>query len=1071
MKTSAAKSAASASGSPRGTFTLSKPLQRKCACGSKSQSGAEQCDECSKSSSPLQAKMRVGGADDVLEREADQAADRALASAAPAQSVSSSPPEPLVRRRPSGTGSGAHDAPASVGDTLRSSGAPLDRGSRQFFESRFAHDFSRVRVHTGAPAEQSADEVGARAYTVGSDVVFARGEYSPNSSDGRRLLAHELAHVVQQDSASAPVVRRQPSKKREETARVLSLADMDQDPVRKQRRKDTGQDRAWIYRSTKPGGVKTSISLKAGDEVTIVEELPGGAWFSILGRGIPGFGPKEVLYVHSVFLRIIPHALIGDAKPIEAPPKAAEPPAKSAEPAAPPTKRQQLRALIENWPTRERWKGDERAPRTNAFINALRFSKYIWFQYPEHRAWVTEYITNYHKQHIETSFNTWEFEKKVGRRLANDQAYRRIFLGVRDGLTHLKRYAKGDGQGTAEHMWKLQIDAIEAAAEPVSVMLDDLKPGELKQTSQLQSLQSYEAPRAFLSGVLEGAKSQISHDDYRKLSEKLATSAVFALPLMPVATAGAVAGIAKDIKEQLEGIYELLTKPGEMAEQMALLITTLMFDKDGARQVGIAMGEQEGKDIAKLANEDIISFTFDLYKKVAPMVVSVVISMMSGGSAGAVRVSATLEKFLRSSKRASAIVKKIEAMLPEKKVPTLPHKPDAPDVPDIEPKKFKTPEIPHKTPDVPGTDAKAARQWAKEALDLSEETLQGLNPQAVKKLQALPEKDLKRLKGLSERARRYVLDCHSPCDIDGPDINERLAKNTNQQLEKQAKALEDSLKASPADKTDEIPATPTKTPDIQRAPTKEWVKSALNLGDQTADKLGTKGIQKLLELADEDLVRIRSLSRPAKRAIIGCGEACEVNLADIRKHLEKFTNQELDVMGHDGSLVPGLRVELTKKQMDRLRKVVDALNDDSKWGELLPRDRLRLGHVYDKTLGALVNEGYKRAGKGVIPNANIDAKFIEKLKATGGVTLMTEGRIKSLGMRLDMLEIDFGRKTADVVDIASTRSTKHVAKTRAYKQAVEKLLGPDFKVTAKEMLYTNAQTGELLEELQELIVQ
>jgi hypothetical protein len=774
MKSGATRSAAPVRGNPRGTFTLSKTLQRKCACGSKAKSGAEQCNECSKTSGALQAKMRVGGADDVLEREADQAADRALASVVPAQLTGSNGAEPLVRRRASVGSGGTHDAPASVGDTLHASGALLDSASRQFFESRFSHDFSRVRVHTGSSAEQSADEVGARAYTVGSNVVFARGEYAPHSADGRRLLAHELAHVVQQDSAPAAVVRRQPNKKREETARVLSLTEIDKDPTRKQRRKDTGQDRAWIYRSTKPGGVKTAVFLKAGDEATIVEELTGGVWFSILGKGISGFGPKEVLYVHSAFLEIIPHAVVSDPKPIPAPPKAAEPPVK---PDEPPTKGQQMRAILENWPAKEKWQGDERAPRTKALINALRFCKYLWFQHPEHRAWATEYITNYHKKHIETSFNEWEFEKKVGRRLAYDQTYRWLFLGVRDALGHLKRFANGDGQGTAAHMWKEQLDAIERAAEPISVMLDDLKPGELKQTGQLQSLQNYDAPRAFLSGVLEGAKSQLSDEDYKKLSEKLATSATFALPLMPVAAAGAVKGIAKDIKEQLEGIYEILTKPGEMAEQMAQLITTLMFDKEGARQVGLAMGEQEGKDIAKLANEDVISFTFNLYEKVAPMVVSVVISIISGGSAGAARVSAALEKFLRSSTKASSIVKKIEAMLPEKKVPNLPPKSHAPGV-----------------PDAPAADlAAATRKWAKETLDFTPETLNDLSPTAIKKLQALPKEDLTRIRQLSAKAQRYLLDCHSPCEVDGPDIKKQLAQKNNAQIELDAKAAEKAL--------------------------------------------------------------------------------------------------------------------------------------------------------------------------------------------------------------------------------------------------------------------------------------
>jgi Domain of unknown function (DUF4157) len=79
----------------------------------------------------------------------------------------------------------------------RGSGQPLDSGTRTFMESRFAHDFSRVRVHTDRHAAQSAESVGASAYTVGSDVVFGAGAFD------RQRLAHELTHVVQQSRSGA----------------------------------------------------------------------------------------------------------------------------------------------------------------------------------------------------------------------------------------------------------------------------------------------------------------------------------------------------------------------------------------------------------------------------------------------------------------------------------------------------------------------------------------------------------------------------------------------------------------------------------------------------------------------------------------------------------------------------------------------------------------------------------------------------------------------------------------------------------------------------------------------------
>ncbi|HTX76021.1 MAG TPA: DUF4157 domain-containing protein [Terracidiphilus sp.] len=93
--------------------------------------------------------------------------------------------------------------PASVAETLHAPGAALDPASRQFMESRFGYDFSSVRIHTDPSAAESASAIHARAYTLGHHVVFAPGAYEPHSADGARLLAHELAHVVQQAGSGA----------------------------------------------------------------------------------------------------------------------------------------------------------------------------------------------------------------------------------------------------------------------------------------------------------------------------------------------------------------------------------------------------------------------------------------------------------------------------------------------------------------------------------------------------------------------------------------------------------------------------------------------------------------------------------------------------------------------------------------------------------------------------------------------------------------------------------------------------------------------------------------------------
>jgi hypothetical protein len=192
-------------------------LQRKCDCGQ--HTGGGECEECKK-------------------KKADEKSSR----------------DPLLQRSALNRGA-VREVPPRVHEVLRSPGQPLDAATRAYFEPRFGasfhatpvrlssknsgsalgiepaetsyereadawaervtssatgsrpggmHDFSGVRVHTDARAAESARRVNARAYTVGSDIVFAQGQFNPGSTAGRRLLAHELTHVLQQSGGAAP---------------------------------------------------------------------------------------------------------------------------------------------------------------------------------------------------------------------------------------------------------------------------------------------------------------------------------------------------------------------------------------------------------------------------------------------------------------------------------------------------------------------------------------------------------------------------------------------------------------------------------------------------------------------------------------------------------------------------------------------------------------------------------------------------------------------------------------------------------------------------------------------------
>jgi hypothetical protein len=172
-------------------------LQRKCACGTHTPGGGT-CASCAGKEKRLQRKLTIGSANDPLEHEADRVAERVLAGSVPV-GVNRAPP--AIQRAPSVSAGEHEDVPDSVHRVIGSPGRPLDAPVRKDMEARFGHDFSGVRVHDDGDAAQSASDVGARAYTIGNNIAFGRGQFTPAAAEGRSLLAHELTHVVQQSSS------------------------------------------------------------------------------------------------------------------------------------------------------------------------------------------------------------------------------------------------------------------------------------------------------------------------------------------------------------------------------------------------------------------------------------------------------------------------------------------------------------------------------------------------------------------------------------------------------------------------------------------------------------------------------------------------------------------------------------------------------------------------------------------------------------------------------------------------------------------------------------------------------
>jgi len=190
-------------------------------------------------SGTLQTKLKIGQPGDKYEQEADRVADAVMRMPEPGvqrQSIEEEEEKvqtkpitgqitPLVQRQieeedeeliqAKTTGDVIHGKTSTMNSgiqSLQGGGQPLSGTVRSFFEPRLGADFSNVRVHNDTAAANAAHSINARAFTVGHNVVFGAGEYSPDALGGRKLLAHELTHVVQQKRSKQLSIQRRKDK-------------------------------------------------------------------------------------------------------------------------------------------------------------------------------------------------------------------------------------------------------------------------------------------------------------------------------------------------------------------------------------------------------------------------------------------------------------------------------------------------------------------------------------------------------------------------------------------------------------------------------------------------------------------------------------------------------------------------------------------------------------------------------------------------------------------------------------------------------------------------------------------
>jgi hypothetical protein len=643
----------------------------------------------------IQTKLAISSPGDPYEQEADRVADTVMRMPTPTKNAEKKTHSAgaLVQRRVSEGESGLAEAPPIVDEALRSAGQPLDADSRAFFEKRFGHDFSQVRVHTNSNAAESARVVGASAYTVGSNVLFAKGWYRPQTAEGRQLLAHELTHVLQQSGTKGGPVTQGAEPVQNQTRGnilqrqladtkkrmiVLSLDEIKKDARREQLRKQSGQTEAKVCRSVGKEADKQNCptKLEPGTEVNLVAPKVGGLWLKIENTGFPGFGPKEETHILAAFAKEKPVPVPAKPKPaLAAPPKEEEEESVSGK------ARKRLRGLSK----KVRWIPPKGHPhgRTMTAINLVITAKDFYFTEPFDTELAQTILDRVQRNFTNAYLTDSNFDKAFGHMsgLARTDLRMMMIMGrsaVKSIIAKIRIGQITAGRAGGEATWQHHLNQFIAAHEVMEVLAGDLNVKEARNISALEVASSGKAVSAFIEGLLAGLKSQLSDEDYKALSKKLAGSQVLSAVAPPIILGGAGVGLAKDIWEALKGIYEILTEPLEMAKNMATLIGTILFDEEGARVLGEAVGEQHSTKLHKLAAEDIITFTYKLGELVGPTVVYSVLSIVTAGVVGGAAVSVRLAKFLERYPKAAKRLERIKELLPKKKATKAVGAPRAP---------------------------------------------------------------------------------------------------------------------------------------------------------------------------------------------------------------------------------------------------------------------------------------------------------------------------------------------------------------------------------------------------------
>lgn len=695
----------------RNSSSATRVLQRQCkTCGTLSLGMSSECEGCKKRRcGRLQTKLRIGSSGDVFELEADCIADQVM-NALPRNPhhADAGSAFPVLQRLAPGAPSGSAEVPAIVDDVLRSPGQPLDKETRAFFEPRFGYDFNRIRVHTDATAAESARAVGATAYTVGEHIVFESAQFAPRTQHGRRLLAHELTHTIQQRGSDALA----------QSARPVAVGGIGPYLARQPKAEPSNEEWEVIAgeKTPDPSDQPWFMFYDKGERRVL---LPAGARVESLGAPVPDVrrtaaGKPQRVLLRPVRVLSIPNKDSALARAIgkrgmilakfvvavhaPAPKATSKPVAEERDPLTleastqqePESPKKELarrvvtryRALPDKvkwpWPM---WAQRKRSRKTDTQVRMMLTARDFSCSEPYDTEAALQILERV-KRFVDTSLTDSNFDKHYGHMSGFAKGPLRTLMNLGAGsvksITGKIRSGQVGG-GRCGGTWDAHLGEFVAAYEVMAVLAGDLDIKEAKNIRALDDLTSFKGAQAFLSGLLEGAKSELSDEDYKRLASKLGDSTLLSALAPPIIIAGATVGIGKDIVDALKGVYELVTSPVEMIKNMAQLIGILMTDEEGSRALGAAIGAQEAKKLREMSKEDIVTFTYKLGEKVGPTVVYTVLSIVTAGAVGGAAYSAKLAAFMEKFPKIAKQINRIKELLPErKKVKADVDLPDAP---------------------------------------------------------------------------------------------------------------------------------------------------------------------------------------------------------------------------------------------------------------------------------------------------------------------------------------------------------------------------------------------------------